>query len=176
VGNFYVFGKPSAGLWTGQRTFAGISFPFALPNLEGNATLAASFPDGTSNVLLFSERRGSSFGCGINTNTPSLWAHAGDNTQTSVNKRPSFCDYPDQLNGTPTLLKDMPICQGFQTFEAINANPAICNTYLASSFHIGGIPVCLVDGSVRFISNSISPDTWTQAVQPADGAVLNPDW
>jgi hypothetical protein len=36
--------------------------------------------------------------------------------------------------------------------------------------------VCLGDGSVRGVANTISPATWWQACTPAEGETLGPDW
>jgi hypothetical protein len=36
--------------------------------------------------------------------------------------------------------------------------------------------VALMDGSVRKVSASVSQQTWTNALNPADGQVLGSDW
>ena len=36
--------------------------------------------------------------------------------------------------------------------------------------------VALADGSIRSVSPSISQDTWTRAMLPRDGQVLDGDW
>jgi hypothetical protein len=36
--------------------------------------------------------------------------------------------------------------------------------------------VALADGSVRFVSASVSQATWTNALLPNDGNVLGSDW
>jgi hypothetical protein len=36
--------------------------------------------------------------------------------------------------------------------------------------------VCMCDGSVRFVSSSISPRTWWYVNTPAGGEVLPTDW
>ena len=42
--------------------------------------------------------------------------------------------------------------------------------------HSGGCQVAMADGSVRFVSESISPATWLAAQTPDAGDVLGPDW
>jgi prepilin-type N-terminal cleavage/methylation domain-containing protein/prepilin-type processing-associated H-X9-DG protein len=42
----------------------------------------------------------------------------------------------------------------------------------ASSWHAGGVNVCMADGSVRFVSETINPDAWTAAGSRNGGEVL----
>jgi hypothetical protein len=50
------------------------------------------------------------------------------------------------------------------------ADPNLAQCYHAS------MNVALMDGSVRKVSASISQQTWTNALNPADGQVLGSDW
>lgn len=52
----------------------------------------------------------------------------------------------------------------------MDANPNLCQCYHAA------MVTALMDGSVRKISANISPQTWTLALNPADGLVLGNDW
>ncbi len=40
------------------------------------------------------------------------------------------------------------------------------------SLHTGGVNCCFADGSVHFISNSITQLTWVQLMSKADGQVI----
>jgi hypothetical protein len=44
--------------------------------------------------------------------------------------------------------------------------------FSASSYHTGGVQICLADGSVRFISNNLDYDTWVYLGVRNDGKVL----
>jgi prepilin-type N-terminal cleavage/methylation domain-containing protein len=55
-------------------------------------------------------------------------------------------------------------------------NPAICDGGRASSPHASGINTALGDGSVRFVSSSITPTTWWWALTIAGGEALPQDW
>jgi hypothetical protein len=44
------------------------------------------------------------------------------------------------------------------------------------SAHTAGINVGLGDGSVRFVSQGVSPNTWWSAMTPAGNEVLGSDW
>ena len=53
------------------------------------------------------------------------------------------------------------------------------DTYAAvtsRSFHSSGVNVLLMDGSVRFVNNSISPATWRALGTRASGEILGNDW
>jgi prepilin-type processing-associated H-X9-DG protein len=55
-------------------------------------------------------------------------------------------------------------------------NNAACDQRVAQSPHTGGINVALGDGSVRFLSSAMTPDTWWAACTIAGGDVLGTDW
>ena len=46
----------------------------------------------------------------------------------------------------------------------------------ARSFHANGVNVLLADGSVRFVTNSVSPFTWLAVATRAGGEVIGNDW
>jgi prepilin-type N-terminal cleavage/methylation domain-containing protein/prepilin-type processing-associated H-X9-DG protein len=144
--NFYAFGNPDGG---------GVPFnsgAWTSANYEGGARIPTNFPDGTSNTVLLAERYG-----GQCSSSACLWADANGGWT------PSFC---------VTTASNYPSCALFQT----KPTAAACNTALANSPHIGGMNVCLADGSVRFLSPSISSTTWAQACDPRDGNPLGADW
>jgi prepilin-type N-terminal cleavage/methylation domain-containing protein len=145
--NYLVFGNPNAGS-DGLR-------------MQGASRIPASFPDGTSNTIMFAEVYVS---CDpANNIAASLWA------DSTTPWRPVFChNTPDK-----TLPGGHGACNMFQS----QPNPqATCDPSRAQSAHAGGINVCLGDGSVRFISSSISATTWANACDPRDGNVLAADW
>jgi prepilin-type processing-associated H-X9-DG protein len=44
---------------------------------------------------------------------------------------------------------------------------------MSRSMHTGGVNVCFADGSVHFISNGISEQTWCFLESKADGQVIS---
>ena len=124
----------------------------------------ADLTDGTSNVIMMTERFGT---CG-NGGSPNS-AQTFGNLWSDSNSvwRPIFCianqgkDFPTLPAGAP-----YPACEKFQVM------PHWFNTCLSTrgqSPHPAGILVCLADGSVRFISQSIPDAQWAAACDPQDG-------
>lgn len=150
--NYNVFGNPegsTAAQW-----------------MEASRTRERCFQDGTSNVIMFTERYGTcSTTGGVGTGaSANLWS---DSNQTW---RPLFC-----VNNT----NQIPTAAGYNPCNMFQVQPRYldtCDSTRAQSLHSGGIPVCLGDASVRFLSAGVSQTTWENACDPRDGAVLNNDW
>ncbi|MBN9122729.1 MAG: DUF1559 domain-containing protein, partial [Planctomycetes bacterium] len=112
--------------------------------------------DGLSNTLMFSEYR---YG--------PVWEDTIGRFMTSIT--PNSTD-PDMMenwcSGTPP--RDLPcvsIVGGAQN-----------NIIAARSRHLGGVQVCLADGSVRFVQNTVDPTVWRAAGTIAGGEVTGSDW
>jgi prepilin-type N-terminal cleavage/methylation domain-containing protein/prepilin-type processing-associated H-X9-DG protein len=65
----------------------------------------------------------------------------------------------------------------FSAYDPPNPpHPDVCQLaygwFAARSFHPGGVNVCLVDGSVRFVSNDVDRTTWNNLGAIADGEVI----
>jgi prepilin-type N-terminal cleavage/methylation domain-containing protein len=145
--NYFAFGNPGAGS-DGLR-------------VQGANRIPASFPDGTSNTILFGEVYVT---CGpLASAAASLWA------DSSTPWRPIFChNTSDKSIATGGYYP----CNMFQVQPSMDN----CDPSRAQSGHTAGMNVCLGDGSVRFISSSISPTTWGNACDPRDGTPLGADW
>ncbi len=132
---------------------------------EGAARLPSSIPDGLSNTIFYTERYGTCGNMGaadIPSTTGNLWS------DSNTSWRPQFC-----MNGTVPPTGTYTGCLLFQVApDWLND----CDTRRAESPHQGGINVSLGDGSVRFLSGSISEATWQHACDPIDGNPLGDDW
>lgn len=163
--NYFVFGDP--------------------PNPNGNfrregANKLQGFPDGTSNLIMYTERYancGLAGDPGLNSplNRANLWCDCNGTWQpvfcvNDVNQNPPTASPPGApyQSGSPLKRCNM--------FEIQPDWIRTCHSDQANSPHSGGINVCLGDASVRFVSGGISPTTWQNATDPQDGNQLGTDW
>jgi prepilin-type N-terminal cleavage/methylation domain-containing protein len=130
-----------------------------LTSWQGSARIPATFQDGTTNTIMYTEKYGI---CGINPQYPSMqggtaWDWWGyDSAQPAVE---IYTIGPASI----FQLKPLP----YQTN---------CDPTRAATGHTGGINVCLGDASIRSVSQAISGTTWWYAMTPAGGEVLGTDW
>jgi hypothetical protein len=110
------------------------------------STIPASFPDGTSNTLLFAEKYSR---CGAG---GSLWG------QTTADPwLPVFAAW------------------SYLPFQ-VRPTAGDCDPTRASTPFSGGIQVALADASVRGVSAGIAPETWQAACTPDGGEILSGGW
>jgi prepilin-type N-terminal cleavage/methylation domain-containing protein/prepilin-type processing-associated H-X9-DG protein len=119
----------------------------------GNSMFPASLPDGTSNTIMFAEKYA---GCGSPGSGGNMWAWGWDSYLGPV--------YAASVVGPQKWLQ--------------NPSPwqTNCNPLLASSSHTSGMNVGMGDGSVRFISQGMSANTFWIATNPIDGLPMPSDW
>lgn len=146
--NYLAFGNPSSG------------------RVDGRATLTASFPDGTSNAILFAERYRACTRSGAidgPTTFSPLWA------DSNRFWRPAFCiNRVDQTPAGP----------GYEPCAMFQVRPRYlteCDPDRTQTPH-AALPAALADGSVKAVSPGISAATWAQACDPRDGTALASDW
>jgi prepilin-type N-terminal cleavage/methylation domain-containing protein/prepilin-type processing-associated H-X9-DG protein len=157
--NFFAFGAASG------------TYPVASWSWFGTNSIPASFLDGTSNTVLFTEKYAR---CEYpplkQTGGGTMWVH------TSYNSGQSW--WPVVMS--PDYIKYSPQCYGPNpgALFLVQPRPFIgnCDWTRASTGHTGGINVGLADGSVRFVSQGVSYTTWWFAFTPNGGEVLGGDW
>ncbi|HEV3142972.1 MAG TPA: DUF1559 domain-containing protein [Gemmataceae bacterium] len=145
----------SDNLMTPLKVYMGPADPTMPP--DGMVTMmgmpsAATFPDGTSNTIVFAPRytdcggmqTGWSMGmCG----NPPTWPY----------------DY------TPANFLSLPLPQ-------LAPNLNVCDPVRLPSPYSAGTLVGLGDGSVRLLSSSVSQYSWILALNPGDGLVFDASW
>jgi hypothetical protein len=158
--NFQVFGNPqfSTDHTTGRAS-------------QGSARIPTSFPDGTSNTLLFAERYAHGIDGNERNNIWDHWDRYDEDTPGFVMRGlVGVPGNPDQLDGPASRFQVQPL--DYQ-------QPGGTNNYhwrLAQTSHTGGMNVCLADGSGRTLSGTMSGTTWWAACTPAGDDQLGPDW
>ena len=145
------------------QAFCSVSLDGGLQDPQAYNKIPSYFSDGTSTTILLSEK----YARCTNYNFPeggNLWAywftgydlkpyHAGFEvswTAYSVGPGSKFQVRPEPYNGQ-------------------------CDPTLASSPHSSGIHAAMADGSVRYVSSSISPYTWWYLCTPRGGEVISED-
>ncbi len=139
--------------------------PFA--HINGNRstpkiTRMTDITDGTSNTLMMSE-------------TLVAWSQADNDWRGDIQNDDGVFKFmtlltpnssvPDVVNwAIPTNDPAMPVTTAGQEYSA------------ARSRHTNGVNAALCDGSVRFVSNSISLQTWMALGTMNGGEVLGSDW
>jgi prepilin-type N-terminal cleavage/methylation domain-containing protein len=170
--NALVYCKPGI-TFTNPPTASGSFDP------QGDARIPASFPDGTSNTMLMTEKYAQ---C---TNT--TWPVGGNCWAYGALSRPAL---PPPMNPPPK-----PYYPGFEiTFFAAAPGGATaigpasmfqlqptpyqgnCDPLRASTGHTGGIVCAMADASVRTVSQGVSPNTWWFAATPAGDEPMPNDW
>jgi prepilin-type N-terminal cleavage/methylation domain-containing protein/prepilin-type processing-associated H-X9-DG protein len=175
-------GNPNVWLGAvGSYCFNGMIFQMNWPLLGKSFPLAnfpASMPDGTSNTIFFSEQY-----AGANPLFPpsktapsnnSLWfsdypafqAPAGSNTDCGA-VTPALVG-PNYL---PLFTPQISYC----TSNTMSGGWSVCMCRPTSP-HTGGINCGMGDGSVHFVSQGVSGNTWYFACTPNGGDILGPDW
>jgi prepilin-type N-terminal cleavage/methylation domain-containing protein len=153
-GNFIVsnWGSRAACSYAGNGfVFGSESGSGLIPNSQGGAArIPATIPDGTSNTIGFLERFTI---CNYDGTNGHVWQEDGQGTDA----------YAPGI-----FTSSMPY---------FNANyNSYCSGSLPGTFSPAGIMVSLMDGSVRLINNGISLTSWTYALYPNDGMVLDSTW
>ena len=176
AGNFRVFGDkivPSMGDYS--RNLAGNATTGIAPiwMWDSQATLGASFPDGTANTIMFAEKYSRCDG-GPTPGIGGVWWMRGVFLLNQANQNGDDSYPGDRLSavfgggigndGTAWLQGSLSV------FQIQPANPLVttgnCDKRLASTPH-QSMQVAMSDGAVRSISSKITATTWAALLTPA---------
>jgi hypothetical protein len=120
--------------------------------------IPASFPDGLSNTIIWTEMYTNCNGPNGQAG-PRPWARNSDG-------------YPWEA----VLYSDLDADWAPTLPPQAQPNQQSCDLMRSQAFYSGGIMVGLGDGSVRLVNAGVSQTTWDNALTPADGAPLGSDW
>ena len=130
---------------------------------------AVDIRDGMSNTVFFAERYGVCPPPAAYPNGATPWW----DMQCPYNPVDDPIFAPNGPNGNP-IITQVAACNNGNPFPPIQdaPAPASCNPYATQSAHPGVMNILLADSSVRGVSPSINPQTWTYVIMPADGQAL----
>jgi prepilin-type N-terminal cleavage/methylation domain-containing protein len=149
--NANVFGASFAGGWG-----------------QGSSKYPASIVDGTSNTIFFTEKEVCSYG------GQTGWSpDSGFNCWSDWGPAISSVESGSQPTGAASLPLFQPKLGCANTGQG---NGGCGDGNKANSPHTAGINTALGDGSVRYVGQGISGNTWWSALTPAGGEVLGSDW
>ena len=138
---------------------------------DGKASLAGTFPDGTSNTLLLAGKRGR---CGPPVG-PGGWVFGGSWWMSVAVRGRDVFDHPAALTHAAFVGHKLPATDGTgATFQVVPAE-ADCDPDLAQGLHPGGLTATMADGSVRTVRAGVAAKLWRAGLLPADGSGLPPD-
>jgi prepilin-type N-terminal cleavage/methylation domain-containing protein len=169
----------SAGIGTVPPNYATGNYAMNLALFGANGTfnvqganspyLLGNIPDGQSNTIGIMEASGCFPGFpAVNPLTGTSESYMTWHWPAYPNSFGPYWPDPDQLPGQANYT-------GLYILPQINVNMMQANPNLSQCYH-AVMNVALMDGSVRNISASLSQQTWTNALNPADGNVLGADW
>ncbi|WP_165069202.1 DUF1559 family PulG-like putative transporter [Paludisphaera rhizosphaerae] len=189
-----------ATLTGGNMDGPAYSFSPQNPQISVPVTIA-SITDGTSNTAIFSEMlrgnnsaspgRNAVYSTSITYSFPSSPALSGD-LVTTVMALSATCQASTTVNAFTTRgyswnYHNCGVGGGYShvmtpnkkscAFSGQGNPPSIKEATLfgATSFHSGGVVMSLLDGSVRFVKDSISPATWVAVSTKAGGEIISAD-
>jgi prepilin-type N-terminal cleavage/methylation domain-containing protein len=140
----------SAANWNSGASSYAYNAQFFPVYWNGYNRYPASITDGTSNTIMFTEQRATCTG---------FWPDWG----------PSLVDasWPQPTGAASVFLSNQP---------GTNCPFSGGNAYVAVSPHGQGIMCSLGDGSVRYVSRSVSGNTWWAAMTINAGDLLGSNW
>jgi Protein of unknown function (DUF1559) len=130
-------------------------------NTPPYARIPTTFPDGLSNTITFAEKYAACGTGGTGNISNFCWGETGGS-----------CNRGGGVGGGGSV-------PSFNTLQVPQNKPIYftnCDPCRLQAFYAGGINVGLGDGSVRLVNSGITPATWGNAIQPADGVPLGSDW
>jgi prepilin-type N-terminal cleavage/methylation domain-containing protein/prepilin-type processing-associated H-X9-DG protein len=156
----------------GSYCYNGLVFP---ADYKGYANYPATFQDGTSNTIIFSEQY-----AGASPQFPSgyvsLWWWDYNSFQAPVGSDGDCGSVGySGLAYLPLFNPSITYCMNNKITTTWGATPSACMCRAVSP-HTGGINAGLADGSVRNVSSGISQGSWYAACTPNAGDLPSTDW
>jgi prepilin-type N-terminal cleavage/methylation domain-containing protein len=172
--NAVVFGNATAGVVSGVPTTLTFNTVGTVANSQyyGRPNMPGTFADGTSNTVLFAEKKAN---CSAGPNGGGTAFAAGVATSAGVSTNPSGSTSPYWLPAF-NYIAGTTAAAAFPPIQAQTSPANACNSVQAHALSAGGTQVAMGDGSVRNVTTSISQLTWSIVLTPQGGEVNPSDW
>jgi prepilin-type N-terminal cleavage/methylation domain-containing protein len=129
-----------------------------------------NIPDGTSNTIGLVETSGCFPGF------PTINPQSGTSENFMSWPYPAYPNTMGPYWPNPDMLPGQANYQGSFPLPQLSVGPMEADPNLCQSYHTGVMNIALMDGSVRNIGPGLGLKTWSNALHPADGQILGPDW
>jgi len=163
--NIRVFALPVSTTGTATAAIGKVTLTTSAGGYyDSGAAIGRTFPDGTSNTIMFSTRYGN---CGT---SPAVALYVGKPNSTSSS-------FFGATAGTATVAAPN-VSTGSEIFQ-VSPTVAACDSMASGppqSYYTGGIQVSVGDGTTRTLAPNIGTNTWCYALSPGDGQVMPSDW
>jgi prepilin-type N-terminal cleavage/methylation domain-containing protein len=134
--------------------------------------LPGSFKDGTSMTVAFAE----GFGQPGDPSAPSGSGRTPLDVKWYGTMDHPLCANGGRCNGPVYFVQGPPAYTNPAIYSGVPQTMQPLDFLKPQVLSAGGVQVALMDGSVRMVSASVSPETWFRANHPSDGQVLGSDW
>jgi prepilin-type N-terminal cleavage/methylation domain-containing protein len=148
--NYQVFGKPTLGMSTMTPAYGCLG-----------TTKITAINDGTSNTVMFAEKRAQCANAGAGYISGNLWA-----ADWAAAREPYMPVFGNNNVYSNALAFGLPQSQ---------PTDATCLPQYATAFSTGGCQVAMCDGSVRSVSSFTAQPNWQAALTPNNREVLGLD-
>ena len=147
---------------------------------QGKSRIPTDFPDGTSHTILYAEKYARCTSTSMSPeagNGGNLWAYCATK---GLDFPPPMEPPYKPFHAAFAIIGYMGVTTtiGPESIFQVQPEPFLgnCDPTRASTAHVGGMSVGMVDGSVRTLAAGMSGDIWWAAVTPKGGEVQGSDW
>jgi prepilin-type N-terminal cleavage/methylation domain-containing protein len=179
-GYLRIYVSPSDPSFQGEVNLPVSSYGVNAWAFQGDPTLTASFPDGTTNTIALAEHYAICgtppspipFNWSICISGPPVIHRASFADGGPILQRQNYGDIYPVTSGTP------PVSAGSIATDTFQLAPTLdhCDSTLAQSPYADGMLVAMMDGSVHTLRGGLDPAVYWGSVTPGGGEIMAGGW